>query len=1372
MQSLRPSILHSALCSVLSSVALIASLHVIPARAAVPNYLQLAQTPAVTALNSIAPNIIFMLDDSGSMQWEFLGNRVTGFVVGFPHGSPLVYGGYNYLDQGPDFSAKNEYAANYRNSFTNPNYYDPAVTYTPWACAAPYPESKSNPPPSTPVGACQWNTKAKQWQWPDAKPGKAYQNPEDTTKGFRSIKVWNDSDNPNSKTTNNGFAGNNSGYAHGGPTYWYISSAQWVKGNRPFWPATYFNYFGPRPGTNSDWHSLSNFTRIQICPASSTTNSNGKKSTTHCTPPVKVPTTPLPYHTYVNTAGNYVYIQGDSSQVLRSPGAELKNFANWYQYYRSHILLARAGISQAFMGLPEGFRVDFSLLTNIANGNAPQYAVTDNFGTSERATFLSDLFKTPGAAWGGTPSRDALVGIGNWLSQSPSKDAPWGTSPAERNANNGANSLSCRPNYLVFVTDGSWNGNDPNVGNADNKTGPSVTGPKGASYQYSPAHPYQDSHSDTFADVAFKYWENDLQSTLTNDVPTSAEDPAFWQHLVTFDVGLGVTPSLITSYQSKHPGTSTTAAQAAVYALLQAGTTAWPNPTNKGHKIDDLWHGGVDGHGSFLSASNPTVFVKSLQSTLFSILNRTQSSGSAAVNTQQASEVKTSTQAYFSLFHPQNWWGQITAYSFTHDAQGYLQIANTANWDGSCVLTGGSCPALGSPVKTIAVQSPSSRTILSWNDTKDLGIPFSWAALTAAQQADLGNSSTGPTLLNYIRGVRSQEQSQPGGTLRTRTSVLGDIVDSSPTWVGPPSASYTNSWLDALYPAGSEPENLGGAQTYSAFKQAEATRNNIVYVGSNDGMLHAFQAGSYSSTGSYIQATNNGKEVLAFVPSVVLSNLKNYADPNYNHQYFVDATPGTGDLFYKGAWHTWLVGGMGAGGSAIYALNITHPSQFSQTNASSLVVKEITPTSLSCINKSACGADLGSTFGTPIIRRFHNGDWGVVFGNGYNSTRGTAAIYIALIDPNTGGWNTYQLSTGDGPTNDPTGANRPNGIAYVTSADLDGDHISDYLYAGDLFGNVWRFDVTSSNPADWHVSKYGTATATPLYTAVNAAGTSQPITTRVLAMSLPAQGGAKSRVLISFGTGSKIQISDQTPNTTASGVQTMYGIWDWDMDKWDTGTTTASGITIPASYHQYAYLSGSPTVDRNTLQMQSIIGSFIANGSTYTGTGTGYRTLTSNTVCWKGSATCSGGSSANQQQGWYLDLTDSPTPSTYTGESVVYNPVLALGVIQVNTRILPKNVGLTCTASAITGWTMAFNPQTGGAMKQSFFGDVNHKFVAVGGGIVGGISTGATGSPTVLADGTRYYDISQSTSASPTPPLFINRPVGGQGGRVTWVELR
>ena len=175
---------------------------------------------------------------------------------------------------------------------------------------------------------------------------------------------------------------------------------------------------------------------------------------------------------------------------------------------------------------------------------------------------------------------------------------------------------------------------------------------------------------------------------------------------------------------------------------------------------------------------------------------------------------------------------------------------------------------------------------------------------------------------------------------------------------------------------------------------------------------------------------------------------------------------------------TWLVGGLGAGGSAIYALDVTDPTQFSESNARNLVIGEWNPATISCSNVSGCGSNLGQTYGTPVIRRLHNGLWAIIFGNGFGSSSGDAGIFIMTFDTSGSLRNTYYLSTGVAGSN---------GIAYVSPADLDGDHITDYVYAGDLLGNVWRFGLTSSNPNSWAVN------STPVFTVPSA----QPITTKL-----------------------------------------------------------------------------------------------------------------------------------------------------------------------------------------------------------------------------------------------------------------------------------
>ena len=165
--------------------------------------------------------------------------------------------------------------------------------------------------------------------------------------------------------------------------------------------------------------------------------------------------------------------------------------------------------------------------------------------------------------------------------------------------------------------------------------------------------------------------------------------------------------------------------------------------------------------------------------------------------------------------------------------------------------------------------------------------------------------------------------------------MLGDIINSSPTWVGPPSAPYPATWTDALHSTGDPlTENSGGATKYAVFASSASggfqTRTNVVYAGANDGFLHGFRSGSYDSGNNYVKANNDGTEVLAFMPRhiartihqpsggppAVYNSVVDFSDPQYGHKYDVDAPPGTGDLFYSNTWHTWLVGGLGAGGQA------------------------------------------------------------------------------------------------------------------------------------------------------------------------------------------------------------------------------------------------------------------------------------------------------------------------------------------------------------------------------------------------------------------------------------------------------------------------
>ena len=512
--------------------------------------------------------------------------------------------------------------------------------------------------------------------------------------------------------------------------------------------------------------------------------------------------------------------------------------------------------------------------------------------------------------------------------------------------------------------------------------------------------------------------------------------------------------------------------------------------------------------------------------------------------------------------------------------------------------------------------------ILSWDPTANSGAgggsPFEFASLNTGQVTalNLGDTTSNANRLNFLRGDRTNEINTAGaGLFRDRDYVLGDIVDSSPVAVGQPVLPYTITWKDNLYTSASMPEN-SGAQTYSQFITAEQQRENVVYVGSNDGMVHGFRAGAFDSTNTYQGATNDGTEVLAYFPGSLLQSAANsttagncastvatqstiqnihgetpaitnagppvvttpacfnssldYSNIQYGHNFFVDATPATGDLFYgtsaaTATWHTWLVGGLGPGGAALYALDVTTPSNFSSEATAvtaNVVIGEWNASNITCASApTSCAVNLGNTYGTPLIRRLHNGMWAVIFGNGFGSPSGDAGVYIMTITPSSGAKNFYYLSTGTGTgtTATPCSSNC-NGIAYVSSVDLDGDHVTDYLYAGDLRGNIWRFNLTSNTPSSWAVS------TGPLF----AAGSTHPITSSVLVGVVA--GAPGNQVMVAFGTGQKTPLTNTSGASYASGQQYLYAFWDWNYSAWNTLapgaqyaslTTLASGLSAP-----------------------------------------------------------------------------------------------------------------------------------------------------------------------------------------------------------------
>lgn len=697
----------------------------------------------------------------------------------------------------------------------------------------------------------------------------------------------------------------------------------------------------------------------------------------------------------------------------RSVEDEKTNFAIWYSFHRTRIKAAKAGAAEAFRPLGNKVRVGYrSLHQNgssdfdipVTDGNDGRFVDNVSPATTSRTTWYRRLFAA--SANNGTPLRYVLENAGKYF-ENTSSSGPYGPE-------SGANQYSCRQNFTILTTDGYWNGTGSSVGNADNTAGSAITGPKGANYQYSPVAPYRDGYSNTLADVAMYYWKTDLR-TLTNNVPTTDADPAFWQHMVTFGISIGLKTSMGWSSVGDVPA-----------------NPAWPEPGNdRAANIDDLLHAAVNGRGAFVSASNPKEFTSGLARALAAIAQRTSSFSNVATN---AASIKTGGKVFNASYVSGLWTGAVKAWTLD------------ANNEPSVLAWSATIPA------------PGSRNVFTFNGTSGDAFPTS-AQLSALARpgGPVDYPVTGTENAAYIKGDSALEE-RNGGLLRNRaTTVLGDIVNSSPAYVDD---------------------------------------TKTLYVGANDGMLHAFDA-------------DTGVEQFAYVPGLVnLGNLSQLSRGDYTHKWFVDGpvvvtsrklTPGK----------NYLVGAMGRGGKGLYGLDVTNPAAFGTGN----VTWEL----------GGSNPNIGLVTGRPILARVGGGTVAAILGNGINSTNNRAVLFVTNAAT---GAIIRELDTGAGDAANPNGLSAPTGILG-----RDGRTLA-YAYAGDRLGNVWKFDMSSASPASWTVTK--------MFTAKSAGGTGavQPITGGVTVATDP----RTYKRWVFFGTGSYMtttEADDKAPNT-----QGMYGIID------------------------------------------------------------------------------------------------------------------------------------------------------------------------------------------------------------------------------------
>jgi Tfp pilus tip-associated adhesin PilY1 len=412
------------------------------------------------------------------------------------------------------------------------------------------------------------------------------------------------------------------------------------------------------------------------------------------------------------------------------------------------------------------------------------------------------------------------------------------------------------------------------------------------------------------------------------------------------------------------------------------------------------------------------------------------------------------------------WSGNLTSFPVDMDGTVLLDAANWSsvdNLDGQDWSTGR---------RIVTMKSDGTK------------IPFRFLSLSTTQAKDVDSSKSqptsviGPNIINHIRGDATNEKPNGTNLYRPRQHKLGDIIHSRPLFV-------------------------------------DHATDPRVYVGGNDGMLHSFDADS-------------GDEVFAYVPSFFISpvatsnfsNIKTLTVDPYVHNYFVDGTPNAATVSLSGGITKVLVGGLGAGGKGLYALNITDPTAADEAAAASKIMWEITPSTINNVATTSTTGypDLGHTYGIPIIGKASDGSWVAIVGNGYNN-QGSFQAVLYVINLADGSRKAAITATVTGTSN-----SNPNGLSSPTAVDVDHDGKIDYVYAGDINGNMWKFNLTSTTASSW--------TATKLYTTVPA----QAITGRP-AVSLHPLGG----YMINFATGRMFTSADATDATT---VYYAYGIRD------------------------------------------------------------------------------------------------------------------------------------------------------------------------------------------------------------------------------------
>ena len=688
------------------------------------------------------------------------------------------------------------------------------------------------------------------------------------------------------------------------------------------------------------------------------------------------------------TLKRYEIKSGNTFPSGRSYADEIQNFANWFEFYRKRKLMLNAAVGESLESLT-GMRMQM-VHFNTRQSVTSMYDL-DSTDNAKNGRALAGLFYNTNGS-GGTPTRETLKHIGDQFKN-----------------NSAVIQYACQRNNAFVLTDG--------FANASAVSMPSYDSGK-SSADWGSGAPYETIYSGSLADIALRYYTNNLYPTLaTGRLPAIDSDKNTDLHMNTYGMTLGAKGTIWTDASTPAP----------------TDKAAWPNPSSNRSptSVDDLWHATINGRGKMYTASNPTETATAIGAALLDMKSQTGAQGGIAVSTVNL--MRGNGFAYMGSYNPSGWVGDLTAN--TIDAA-TATISSTETWSAS---------------KKLDKRDWTTRQIVT--DSGSGGAVFS--ASSVGGTVNPGDAwGTTADVIDYLRGKRTLE----GSVFRKRSSLLGAVISAEPV-------------IDA--------------------------ENDVVYLASGEGMLHAFDIKTSSST--------VGEELWAFVPYAVLPDLGQTSARTYVFKTQLDGTPTVG----KTASGKLLVAGMGAAGNQYYALDVSSPR--SNSEASTGWVKWRFPGAAT----SGYATKVGQTLGKPAIALTNDG-YRVIVTSGYNSTAdGKGRLFV--LDPSDGSVK-KEFVTPDGAV----GAEA--GLAQVAVFVDSATGKARYAYGGDLLGNLWRFDLDAAS---------GSA---PLRLAVfkDSGGTAQPVT----AMPLLTEIGGNRVVLV--GTGRLLAITD----FGRSGVQSFYAIAD------------------------------------------------------------------------------------------------------------------------------------------------------------------------------------------------------------------------------------